>query len=77
MFGLAAAGCALGVALPARVAAEVSDADFNALKDLVQQMNGTAMAVELDYVPLPATVIKLVEDSWKANVKDSAGKAVW
>jgi len=39
--------------------------------------NGTAMAVELDYVPLPATVIKLVEDSWKANVKDSAGKAVW
>ena len=35
--------------------------------------NGTAMAVELDYVPLPATVIKLVEDSWKANVKDSAG----
>jgi phosphate transport system substrate-binding protein len=39
--------------------------------------NGTAMAIELDYVPLPATVIKLVEDSWKANVKDSAGKAVW
>lgn len=39
--------------------------------------NGTAMAVELDYVPLPATVIKLVQDSWKANVKDSAGKAVW
>ena len=39
--------------------------------------NGTAMAVDLDYVPLPASVIKLVQDSWKANVKDSAGKAVW
>jgi phosphate-selective porin len=46
MFGLAAAGCALGVALPARVAAEVSDADFNALKDLVQQMNGKLQALE-------------------------------
>lgn len=39
--------------------------------------NGTAMAVDLDYVPLPAPVIKLVQDSWKANIKDSSGKAVW
>jgi hypothetical protein len=46
MFGLAAAGCALGVALPTRVVAEVSDADFNALKDLVQQMNGKLQALE-------------------------------
>jgi phosphate transport system substrate-binding protein len=39
--------------------------------------NGDAAAVELDYVPLPDTVTKLVMDSWKANLKDAAGKAVW
>ncbi|HSY26583.1 MAG TPA: phosphate ABC transporter substrate-binding protein PstS, partial [Burkholderiaceae bacterium] len=39
--------------------------------------NGNAMAVDLDYVPLPAPVVKLVQDSWKENIKDSAGKAVW
>jgi len=39
--------------------------------------NGGAAAADLDYVPLPASVVKLVEDSWKANVKDSGGKAIW
>jgi phosphate transport system substrate-binding protein len=39
--------------------------------------NGGATAAKLDYVPLPANVTKLVEDSWKANIKDSSGKAVW
>ncbi|SHH03368.1 phosphate ABC transporter substrate-binding protein PstS [Massilia sp. CF038] len=39
--------------------------------------NGDAAAVELDYVPLPDTVTKLVADAWKANLKDAAGKAVW
>ncbi|MDB5963013.1 MAG: phosphate transporter substrate-binding protein, partial [Massilia sp.] len=39
--------------------------------------NGGAAAAELDYVPMPANVTKLVEDSWKANLKDAAGKAVW
>ncbi|MFI4940175.1 MAG: phosphate ABC transporter substrate-binding protein PstS [Burkholderiales bacterium] len=39
--------------------------------------NGNAMATELDYVPMPAPVIKLVQDSWKVQIKDSAGKAVW
>ena len=39
--------------------------------------NGTAMATELDYVPMPAAVIKLVEDSWKAQLKDASGKAIW
>src|SRR5450631_807190 len=32
--------CVLGIALPRNVSAVVSDADFNALKELVQQMNG-------------------------------------
>lgn len=39
--------------------------------------NGASMALELDYVPMPAPVIKLVQDSWKAQIKDSTGKAVW
>jgi phosphate transport system substrate-binding protein len=39
--------------------------------------NGAKSASELDYVPLPASVTKLVEDSWKANLKDSSGKAIW
>jgi phosphate transport system substrate-binding protein len=38
--------------------------------------NGSAMAVELDYVPLPAPVVKMVQDSWK-DIKDSSGKAIW
>ena len=38
MMGLVAAGCALGMALPPRVMAEVSDADFNALKETVQKL---------------------------------------
>jgi phosphate transport system substrate-binding protein len=39
--------------------------------------NGGAAAAELDYVPMPANVTKLVQDSWKANLKDAAGKAIW
>ncbi len=39
--------------------------------------NGSAMATELDYVPLPAATVKLIQDSWKANFKDANGKAIW
>ena len=39
--------------------------------------NGAASAVELDYVPLPASVVKLVQDAWKAQFKDAAGKAIY
>jgi len=39
--------------------------------------NGDAAAVELDYVPLPESVTKLVADAWKANLKDASGKAIW
>jgi phosphate transport system substrate-binding protein len=39
--------------------------------------NGDAAATELDYVPLPDSVTKLVEDAWKANLKDASGKALW
>jgi phosphate transport system substrate-binding protein len=39
--------------------------------------NGGAMAAELDYVAMPAPVVKLVQDAWKAQLKDASGKAVW
>jgi phosphate transport system substrate-binding protein len=39
--------------------------------------NGAAAATELDYVPMPESVTKLVEAAWKANLKDASGKAIW
>jgi phosphate transport system substrate-binding protein len=38
--------------------------------------NGDKAATELEYVPMPDAVTKLVQDSWK-NVKDAQGKNVW
>ncbi|HAT29899.1 MAG TPA: phosphate ABC transporter substrate-binding protein PstS [Janthinobacterium sp.] len=39
--------------------------------------NGAPAAAELDYVPLPASVVKLVQDSWKAKLKDGSGKSIY
>lgn len=39
--------------------------------------NGSAMAAELDYVPMPESVITQVQQAWKSLVKDGSGKAVW
>jgi phosphate transport system substrate-binding protein len=39
--------------------------------------NGSAMAADLDYVAMPAPVVKLVQTEWKAQIKDASGKAVW
>jgi len=39
--------------------------------------NGGAMATELDYVALPPAVTKLIEDGWKAQIKDASAKAIW
>ncbi|MGE5649957.1 MAG: phosphate ABC transporter substrate-binding protein PstS [Bacillota bacterium] len=39
--------------------------------------NGDKMAADLDYVSMPAAVVKLVQDAWKAQLKDASGKAVW
>jgi phosphate transport system substrate-binding protein len=39
--------------------------------------NGDAAAAELDYVPMPEAVTKLVEAAWKSNLKDASGKAIW
>ncbi|UVW29521.1 phosphate ABC transporter substrate-binding protein PstS [Massilia sp. H6] len=39
--------------------------------------NGAPSAAELDYVPMPASVVKLVQANWKAQLKDGAGKAIY
>lgn len=39
--------------------------------------NGDKLASDLDYVPLPDDVVKLIRAAWKAQIKDASGKAVW
>ena len=39
--------------------------------------NGKQMAVELDYVPMPDNVVKLVDASWRAQIKAPSGQVVW
>lgn len=36
--------------------------------------NGADMASELEYVAMPAPVVKLVQDTWQANLRDAAGR---
>jgi len=38
---------------------------------------GDKMASDLDYVPLPANVTKMIRDAWKAKIKSEDGKAIW
>jgi phosphate transport system substrate-binding protein len=39
--------------------------------------NGDRMALELDYIPMPDDVVKLVQSAWKSQIKDASGKSVW
>jgi len=39
--------------------------------------NGQKMAADLDYVPMPDSVIKVIAESWKTQIKDGSGKAIW
>ena len=39
--------------------------------------NGSLMAKALDYVPMPDSVVKLIETSWKNNLKSKDGTAIW
>ena len=39
--------------------------------------NGDKLASELNYVPLPANLKTMIHASWKAQVKDTSGKALW
>jgi phosphate transport system substrate-binding protein len=39
--------------------------------------SGGKMAADLDYVPMPASVIELIRAEWKSKIKSSAGQAVY
>ena len=39
--------------------------------------HGGKLAEQLDYVPMPTSVVKLVQETWKKESKDTDGKAVW
>jgi len=58
-----------------------SQADANKGREVVKFFdwsfkNGAPAAAELDYVPMPASVVKQVQDAWKAQLKDGSGKAI-
>ena len=38
---------------------------------------GDAMAAELDYVPMPDSVVSLIKSAWKAQIKDASGKSLY
>ncbi len=39
--------------------------------------NGGLMAKALDYVPMPANVVDLIQASWSSNIKAANGSAIW
>ena len=40
-------------------------------------LDGDKLAQDLDYVPLPDSVVKLIQFSWRSQIKDVSGKPVW
>ncbi len=64
------------ILIPARSDKPASTAEVLKFFDWALR-NGQKMAAELDYVPLPENVVKLIADDWKAQVKDAGGKALW
>jgi len=39
--------------------------------------NGAKMAQELDYIPMPDSVVKQIETVWKKDIKDDSGKPIF
>jgi len=39
--------------------------------------NGAKMADDLDYVPMPDPVVKLIQSVWKSQIRDASGKSVY
>ena len=59
-----------------------AQADGDKAKDVLKffswaYQNGDQMALELDYIPMPDEVVKLVQSAWKSEIKDQSGKAIW
>jgi len=38
---------------------------------------GDKLAIELHYIPMPENVVKMVQDSWKKDLRAAGGKSVW
>ncbi|MBI3069550.1 MAG: phosphate ABC transporter substrate-binding protein PstS [Betaproteobacteria bacterium] len=38
---------------------------------------GDQMALSLDYIPMPDSVVKLIHDEWRSQLKDASGKPLW
>ena len=38
---------------------------------------GDKLALDLDYIPMPDSVVKLIDTAWKTQIKDTNGKALW
>jgi phosphate transport system substrate-binding protein len=45
--------------------------------DWAYSAEGDKLADSLDYVPLPDVVTKQIRNTWKAEIKDGAGKSVY
>jgi len=39
--------------------------------------NGGKSAIDMDYVPMPDSAVKLVQAMWKSDIKTASGQAVW
>jgi phosphate transport system substrate-binding protein len=39
--------------------------------------NGDQMAAELDYIPMPDAVVKLIHEYWKESIKGSTGAPIY
>jgi len=39
--------------------------------------HGGAAAMELGYIPMPTSVVEMVEKAWEKDLKDAGGKKVW
>lgn len=38
---------------------------------------GTSVALQLDYIPLPPEAIKIVKNTWQQQIKNPQGNAIW
>ena len=39
--------------------------------------DGNKLALDLDYIPMPDAVVKLIQAEWKSKIKDASGKPIW
>src|SRR5476651_2517840 len=40
-------------------------------------LEGDKLATSLDYVPLPDSVVKMIQTTWKTQIRDANGKPIW